>query len=202
MLSLDWANDAKAMLSSLDWPDTVLNRHIWLNNQAQYKSTCGDYCNQDIAKADSLLEGAGYKKGSDGFYAKDGKVLSLNFVIPAGVTTSATESGIQQNALKKAGIKGVLKTVPSDPFFPNYIIPGNFDLTIFSWIGTPFPLSDAKQIYPENGEPNFRKIGSSELDRLLGQMTSELDKSKCRSEFPGRQDDLGRGPFGDAVSAS
>jgi peptide/nickel transport system substrate-binding protein len=178
MLSLDRVNDAKAMLSSLDWPATVLNSHIWMNNQAQYKSTCGDYCNQDIAKADSLLEQAGYKKGSDGYYAKDGKVLSLNFVIPAGVPASATESGIQQNALKKAGIKVVLKTVPSDPFFPNYIIPGNFDLTIFSWIGTPFPLSGAKQIYASKGESNFSKIGSPELDQLLDQANTELDSTK------------------------
>ena len=178
MLSLDRVNDAKAMLSSLDWPATVLNSHIWMNNQAQYKSTCGDYCNQDIAKADSLLEGAGYKKGSDGFYAKDGKVLSLNFVIPAGVATSATESGIQQNALKKAGIKVVIKTVPSDPFFPNYIIPGNFDLTIFSWIGTPFPVTGAKQIYASKGESNFSKIGTPQLDQLLDQANAELDPQK------------------------
>jgi peptide/nickel transport system substrate-binding protein len=178
MLSLDRENDAKAMLSSLDWPATVLNSHIWMNNQAQYKATCGDYCKTDVAKADSLLEQAGYKKGSDGYYAKDGKVLSLNFVIPAGVPTSATESGIQQNALKKAGIKVVIKTVPSDPFFPNYIIPGNFDLTIFSWIGTPFPLSGAKQIYNEKGDSNFSKIGSPELDSLLNEMTSTLDKTK------------------------
>jgi peptide/nickel transport system substrate-binding protein len=178
MLSLDRANDAKAMLSSLDWPATTLDSHIWMNNQAQYKATCGDYCKTDVAKADSLLEQAGYKKGSDGYYAKDGKVLSLNFVIPAGVPTSATESGIQQNALKKAGIKVTIKTVPSDPFFPNYIIPGNFDLTIFSWIGTPFPLSGAKQIYNEKGDSNFSKIGSPELDSLLNEMTSTLDKTK------------------------
>jgi len=180
MLSLDRVDDAKAMLSSLDWPATVLNSHIWMNNQAQYKSTCGDFCSTNVAKAGSLLEQAGYKKGSDGYYAKDGKVLSLNFVIPAGVPASATESGIQQNALKKSGIKMTIKTVPSDPFFPNYIIPGNFDLTIFSWIGTPFPLSGGKQVYLQNGESNFSKIGSPELDNLLNEMTSTVDPNKAK----------------------
>ncbi|MGI8882257.1 MAG: ABC transporter family substrate-binding protein [Jatrophihabitans sp.] len=179
MLSMDRVNDAKAMLSALDWPATVLNSHIWMNNQAQYKSTCGDYCNQDIAKADSLLEGAGWKKGSDGIYAKDGKALNLSFVIPAGVASSATEAGIQQNAMKKAGIKVTLKTVPSDPFFSDYVIPGNYDLTIFSWIGTPFPVSGAKQLYASTGESNYGKIGSKEIDDLLDQATSTLDPSKA-----------------------
>jgi peptide/nickel transport system substrate-binding protein len=73
-----------------------------------------------------------------------------------------------------------IKTVPSDPFFPNYIIPGNFDLTIFSWFGTPFPLSGAKQIYLEKGESNFSKIGSPELDNLLNEMTSTVDTNKAK----------------------
>ncbi len=179
MLSIDRVNDAKAMLSALDWPATTLDSHIWMNNQAQYKATCGDYCNQDIAKADSLLEGAGWKKDGKGIYAKAGKELNLSFVIPAGVASSATEAGIQQNALKKAGIKVTLKTVPSDPFFPSYIIPGNYDLTIFSWLGTPFPVSGAKQLYAENGESNFGKIGSKEIDTLLDEATSTLDTSKA-----------------------
>jgi peptide/nickel transport system substrate-binding protein len=177
-LSLDRVNDAKAMLSALDWPATTMDSHIWTNNQAQYKATCGDFCQTDDAKAGTLLEQAGYKKGSDGYYAKDGKALSLTFVIPAGVTSNATESGIQQNALKKAGIKVVIKTVPSDPFFPDYIIPGNFDLTIFSWIGTPFPVSGAQQLYTSKGESNFSKIGSAELDKLLRDANTELDPQK------------------------
>ncbi len=179
MLSIDRVDDAKAMLSALNWPATTLDSHIWMNNQAQYKATCGDYCNQDIAKADSLLEGAGWKKDGKGIYAKGGQELNLSFVIPSGVASSATEAGIQQNALKKAGIKVTLQTVPSDPFFSDYITPGHYDLTIFSWIGTPFPVSGAKQLYAENGESNFGKIGSKEIDNLLNEATSTLDTSKA-----------------------
>src|SRR6185437_11222514 len=105
MLSIDRVGDAKTLLSPLDWPSTVLNSHIWMNNQAQYKSTCGAFCNQDIAKADSLLESAGYTKGADGFYAKGGKVLNNNFGIPGGVKTSPDDAALQQKALKPARIK-------------------------------------------------------------------------------------------------
>jgi glutathione transport system substrate-binding protein len=178
-LAIDRTGDARTMLSPLDWPATVLDSHIWMNNQSQYKSTCGEFCKQDIAKAGSLLESAGFKKGSDGIYAKDGKPLSLNFVIPAGVKTSADESALQQKALQGAGIKVVIKTVPSDPFFSDYVLVGKFDLTIFSWIGTPFPISSAESIYVRNGGQNYAKIGTPEIDTLYKQAVSELDAQKA-----------------------
>lgn len=179
MLSIDRVGDAKTLLGPLDWPSTVLNSHIWMNNQAQYKSTCGAFCNQDIAKADSLLESAGYTKGSDGYYAKAGKVLNLSFVIPDGVKTSSDEAALQQKALQTAGIKVTIKSVPSDPFFPDYVLVGKFDITIFSWIGTPFPISSAQSIYMSNGDQNYAKIGTPEIDSLYKQAVSELDPAKA-----------------------
>ena len=179
MLSIDRVGDAKTLLGPLDWPAKVLDSHIWMNNQAQYKSTCGAFCNRDIAKADSLLEQAGYTKGSDGFYAKNGKVLNLSFVIPDGVKTSADESALQQKALKEAGIKITIKSVPSDPFFPDYVLVGKFDLTIFSWIGTPFPISSAESIYKSNGDQNYAKIGTPEIDALYNKAVTELDTQKA-----------------------
>lgn len=178
-LAIDRVGDAKTLLGPLDWPATVLDSHIWMNNQAQYKSTCGDFCNRDVAKADSLLESDGYTKGSDGIYAKDGKPLNLNFVIPDGVKTSSDEAALQLKALQEAGIKVTIKSVPSDPFFPDYVLKGNFDLTIFSWIGTPFPISSAQSIYTSDGGQNYAKIGTPEIDSLYKQVVSELDPAKA-----------------------
>ena len=179
MLAIDRHADAKTMLSPLDWPATVLDSHIWMNNQSQYKSTCGDFCKRDVAKAGSLLESAGYKKGADGIYAKNGKPLNLSFVIPNGVKTSADESALQQKALKDAGIQVTIKSVPSDPFFSDYVLVGKFDLTIFSWIGTPFPVSSAQSIYTTDGGQNYAKIGTPEIDALYKQAVSELDPKKA-----------------------
>ncbi len=178
-LAIDREGDAKTMLSPLDWPATVLDSHIWMNNQAQYKSTCGEFCKRDVAKAGALLESAGFTKGADGIYAKAGKPLNLNFVIPNGIKTSADESALQQKALKEAGIKVTIKSVPSDPFFSDYVLVGKFDLTIFSWIGTPFPVSSAQSIYTSTGGQNYAKIGSPEIDALYKQAVSELDPDKA-----------------------
>lgn len=178
VLSINRTGDAKTLLGPLDWPATVLDSHIWMNNQSQYKSTCGDFCNQDAAKAGTLLESAGYKKGSDGFYAKNGKVLNLTFIIPSGVKTSSDEAALQQKALGTAGIKVTIKSVPSDPFFPEYVEVGKFDLTIFSWIGTPFPVSSAQSIYTSKGGQNYAKIGTPEIDALYQKAVTELDPNK------------------------
>lgn len=180
-LSIDRVGDAKTLLGPLDWPATVLDSHIWMNNQSQYKSTCGDFCNRDIAKADQLLESAGYTKGSDGVYAKDGKPLALNFIIPDGVKTSSDEAALQQKALAQAGIKVNIKSVPSDPFFPDYVLKGAFDLTIFSWIGTPFPISSAQSIYQSDGGQNYAKIGTPEIDTLYKKVVSDLDPTDAQN---------------------
>lgn len=174
ILSIDRQGDAKTLLSPLDWPADVLNSHIWMNNQAQYKSTCSDLCNRDTAKAGQLLEEAGYRKAY-GFYAKNGKPLDLQFVIAAGTKTQEDESALQQKALQQAGIKVTIKPVPADPYFPDYITVGKFDLAIFSWIGTPFPISSAKSIYTSKGNQNYAKIGTPDIDTLFQQAVTELD---------------------------
>lgn len=59
----------------------------------------------DIAKSAALLEGAGWAKGSDGYYAKDGKKLSLTVEVVTGWTDYITAIDTMAQQLKAAGIK-------------------------------------------------------------------------------------------------
>ncbi|ATE57083.1 ABC transporter substrate-binding protein [Actinosynnema pretiosum] len=59
----------------------------------------------DTAKAGQLLEGAGYAKGGDGFYAKDGRQLALNVKVVAGWTDYITALDTMTQQLQQAGIK-------------------------------------------------------------------------------------------------
>ena len=68
-------------------------------------------------------------------------------VIPAAVATSQQESELMQNMLGQVGVKLRINTVPSPDFFEKYIRPGQFDFTVFSWIGTPYPISSSRSIY-------------------------------------------------------
>ncbi|MGN6445897.1 ABC transporter substrate-binding protein [Amnibacterium sp.] len=59
----------------------------------------------DVAKAKSALEGAGWKLGSNGYYAKNGQELDLTVDVVNGWTDYDTICTLLQGQLKAAGIK-------------------------------------------------------------------------------------------------
>jgi peptide/nickel transport system substrate-binding protein len=90
--------------------------------------------------------------------------------------------------LAQVGITLKINVVPSADFFDKNIRPGQFDLTLFSWIGTPFPISSSKSIYAKptkdaKGElqvqQNFARIGSDEIDALYKRAIGELDPEQA-----------------------
>ena len=126
-------------------------------------------------RARELLDQAGWKLDGT-LRRKGGRTLELRFVIPTGIQTSRQEGELTQAMLTDVGVKLDVRTVPSDDFFDRYVIPGNYDLTPFSWLGTPYPISSAASIYgrprkDSKGElqiqQNFARVGSEEIDRLM-----------------------------------
>lgn len=59
----------------------------------------------DVAKAQSLLEEAGYAKNSDGIYEKDGKELSFTFAVPTGKKEREKTSVMLQQMWTELGAK-------------------------------------------------------------------------------------------------
>jgi peptide/nickel transport system substrate-binding protein len=141
----------------------------------------------DPARAQQLLDEAGWKLEGN-VRMKDGKPLELSMVIPGGITTSRQESELVQNMLGRIGVALKIDVVPSPDFFDKYVQVGQFDFTVFSWAGTPFPISAAKSVYIKpkmnsNGgldvQQNYARVGSDEIDALFDQATSELDRAKA-----------------------
>jgi peptide/nickel transport system substrate-binding protein len=129
-----------------------------------------------------LLDAAGWKVQGDK-RMKDGKPLSIKLVIPAGVAVSKSEGAILQNMLAQVNVALEIDTVPGDDFFDKYVTPGRFDFTVFSWLGTPFPISSTQSIYAKpNGDhiqQNYARIGSDEIDKLYHEAVQELDPAKA-----------------------
>ncbi|GHH29568.1 ABC transporter substrate-binding protein [Lentzea cavernae] len=61
--------------------------------------------NADTAESDKILTAAGYAKGADGIYAKDGKPLALSVKVVAGWTDYITALETLAQQLLKIGIK-------------------------------------------------------------------------------------------------
>jgi peptide/nickel transport system substrate-binding protein len=70
----------------------------------------------DLAKANKLLDDAGWKKGSDGIRAKDGHRLKFLFQTSINAPRQKTQAIVKQ-AASKAGIEIELKSVPASVFF-------------------------------------------------------------------------------------
>ncbi|HVS42480.1 MAG TPA: ABC transporter family substrate-binding protein [Candidatus Dormibacteraeota bacterium] len=181
-MSINRATIAKALLGPLGVPAVPLGNHIFMENQKGYHDNSGDVGTYDPTKAGSLLDGAGWKL-SGTQRSKAGKPLELRIVIPSGVATSQQESELMLSMLAAVGIKLDIMTVPVGDFFDKYITPGDFDLTVFSWLGGDFPISSSQSIYAkpqgQNIQQNYARIGSDQIDMLFGEATAEFDTTKA-----------------------
>ena len=174
VLGIDRKAITTALIGKLGGNPTPLQNHFFMKNQAPYEETCGQFCNYDPAKAKQLLEGDGWKL-TNGYYQKNGKQLALTITIPSQTPNSKAEAEVAQTTLKAAGIKLTLTTVPSDDFFPKYITPGKFQLTTFTWIGTPFPVGGALSIFnynPKAAGQNYGFGGNAQINKLLEQAST------------------------------
>ena len=196
-MAIDRTAITRAMLGPLGIEPIPLGNHIFMRNQDGYRDNSGEVGKLDPARAAQLLDQAGWKLEGT-VRRKDGRALEINFVIPSAVAPSRQESELIQNMLGQIGVKVNINTVPSPEYFEKYIRPGQFDFTVFSWLGTPFPISSAKSIYAKpvadakgqlTIQQNYSRVGSDEIDQLFAQATQELDRTKA-IELANRSDAL------------
>ncbi|WP_449371978.1 ABC transporter family substrate-binding protein [Arthrobacter psychrolactophilus] len=166
-------------LSPIGAPVTNQNSYIYMPGQKGYEDNGTEAIGYDVAKAESLLKDAGYAKGSDGTVAKDGAALTLTYTLPANNPVSEQIFKQIQANLKAVGITLKNNSVPSDKYFSDYVTPKNFELTGFSWVGTPYPVSSTESIfYPVASEQNFTGITEEKLGDLWAKANAELDPEK------------------------
>ncbi|MFF3461460.1 ABC transporter family substrate-binding protein [Streptomyces sp. NPDC002619] len=124
--------------------------------------------------------------------AKDGKALSLRFVLPSGPGSESLRAVADQitRMLDKVGILTEITKVPDDSYFKDHIAAGQYDLALYSWPSTPFPATDARPIYAKpaaaadgslNVEQNYTRIGTDQVDQLFDEAAATLDEDEARS---------------------
>ncbi|MEU8250014.1 ABC transporter family substrate-binding protein [Nonomuraea sp. NPDC048916] len=177
---------AQSDLQGLDWPITPLNNHFFMNTQEGYQDNAGDLGAYNPERAKRMLDEAGWKLDGQ-VRRKNGKPLELRFVVPSGVQTSKSEGELAQSMLGQIGVKLSIQAVPSDDFFTKYVIPGNFDITPFAYIGTPFPVSSSYGAYANSSDgktwnANFGRTGSEAIDRTMNQASQNLDPAQARAD--------------------
>ncbi|MFI5878246.1 ABC transporter family substrate-binding protein [Streptomyces sp. NPDC051554] len=129
---------------------------------------------------------AGAKTGP---LAKDGKPLTLRFVLPSGTgseSLSAVADSISR-MLAKVGIRTETTKVSDDSYFKDHIASGQYDLALYSWPASAFPATDARPIFAKpvpaadgslNVEQNYTRVGTDQVDQLFDQAASTLDEDE------------------------
>ncbi|WP_243695251.1 ABC transporter substrate-binding protein [Agromyces protaetiae] len=100
----------------------------------------------DAAAAGAILEAAGYTKGADGFYGKDGAPIELDLISVDGWTDYNDAAKLISEEAAEAGIKVNASTVQWQEF-SDARQTGNFELIVGGVIGT--SVADPFQIYKD-----------------------------------------------------
>ena len=151
-----------------------LDNRIWLTGQPAYEAHGKEYAKKDVAKAKAALEKAGFTAGADGVYTKGGKKLSLRISTTGGNALREQTEQLIQAQLKDVGIDITIANVQGSAVFDE-IEAGNFDIALFAWVGTPYPLSSNKSIFAVGGGQNFGKYENPKIGELFDQASASAD---------------------------
>lgn len=184
--ALDRTAIAKSDLTGLPASDTLVNNHFYMPNQAGYTNTSGSVGTFDVSAAEKLLDAAGWTLPAGGTYrTKDGKELDLHMLIPSDTAVATNESTLITAMLKAVGIK-VTTTGEGDPFFTD-VQAGKFDLTVFTWQGTDFPIASGVSQYMNvsagNWGYNYARIGSSTIDSEMNTAIAQTDGATATADI-------------------
>ena len=131
----------------------------------------------DTAKAKALLEEDGYVMGSDGYYAKNGKTLTVNVCYYAARSLD-TIAVIMQDEFKNVGIKANL-TVQEDPD-ATYVATGDYDLALYCMIadkaGDPYYCVSA--LFRQDSKWALGGFANAQIEALINELQYETDVNK------------------------
>ncbi|GAA2399683.1 ABC transporter substrate-binding protein [Streptomyces coeruleofuscus] len=124
--------------------------------------------------------------------AKNGKALTLRFVLPSGPgsQTLRTVADRISRMLERVGIGTDISKVSDESYFKDHIASGQYDLALYSWPATAFPATDARPVYAKpvpaadgslNVEQNYTRVGTDQVDQLFDEAVSTLDEGESRS---------------------
>jgi peptide/nickel transport system substrate-binding protein len=127
----------------------------------------------DPQKAISILEAAGYKKGSNGIMEKGGKQLSFTIIDNGGYSDWVASVAIIKSELKAVGIQITPENLSNTTWLAD-VYAGKFDLTYESESGGPNPYYELRQeLYSPNSAP-IGKTASTDWERYINPTTDAL----------------------------
>ena len=146
---------------------SVLNNRIFMKGLYCNQDNSGSFGKRDLKAARAMLDKAGWTVGSDGIRSKNGVRLSMTAKYPSGNDARRDIILLATAMAKEAGIELVPTLIPSADYFVKHITqPANFELAVFAWVGTAYPIASSPNLYKTDSAQNFPKISSALVDSL------------------------------------
>lgn len=162
--------------AGIDWSEEVPGSELTYPTQSSYEDNMPKDSGYSVANARKTLEKAGYKMGSDGYYAKNGKTLALSYTTFSDSQKTKANGLAVQKMLKAAGIKLTIDNQPSSNFSTT-LTSGNWDIVRMSWSSL-IPtdaFSSGYQLYGSDSQSNYTHVGTKEIDEAFKKVPSIKD---------------------------
>jgi peptide/nickel transport system substrate-binding protein len=152
----------------------------------------------DPAGAMKTLEAAGYTKGSDGIYQKNGKRLSFTYHNASGAPAQQLEAGLIQQWLLNIGIE-IIPRLATWAELTQLMQTGRYDLLQnqiaslvdpYAALNTTFHSSMTAPSGQTTRGTNYFRYRNPRVDSLLDQASSEMDPAKQKGLYHQIQDIL------------
>ncbi|MEV6211684.1 ABC transporter family substrate-binding protein [Kitasatospora sp. NPDC051914] len=163
---------ARSGLKGINWPYTPMNNHFLVPGQNGYRDNSGGLSQYDVDAADDALEQAGWPRPGFAMRSRGGEPLTLRLVVPDASPVAAAESTQVLEMLALAGIQVDVQKVPNAEFLDRYVNRHDFDLTLISISGTPFPATSLASTFQQGAGGNVSQVGSEALDRAIADAAS------------------------------
>ncbi len=184
----------QALLYALDRPamvTAIFNNHASVANSVEpptswaYKATPQVVYGTDKAKAQSMLDAAGWKAGSSGTREKDGVPLKFTMITNAGNKQRESLLTVMQQEWKDIGVDATPSLIQFPQLVTQIVSERTFDMFLvgFSWGQDPdeAPLFHSRNTAP--GGFNGADFKNDQVDSLLDQALATLDQSKRKSLY-------------------
>jgi peptide/nickel transport system substrate-binding protein len=150
----------------------------------------------DLKKVNSLMEGDGWTKGSDGIWEKGGQRAEFAIKTTTGNKRRQTTEEIIQEQVKKAGFEMTIDNESADDLFGTTLAAGDYVVALYAQVATSLQpglcvimcTSNIPGPANDNSGQNYTRT-STAADEALGQVDTNMDDA-ARKENGAKADQI------------
>ncbi|MET9783291.1 ABC transporter family substrate-binding protein [Nocardiopsis alba] len=184
-LGIDTDVLSEVSLDAVDWPITGEVNRLLRSSQYGYQDNSEGYGEYDPERAGELLDEAGWtlEEGETVRTNEDGDTLTLDWVVSDDLAVAQDEGDIASDMLSEIGVEVKVQQVPGNSLFPEYVIPGNYEMASYVLTGVNPYAGDSKGNYgmpTEDGEwgNNLARTSTEEIDEKFDELMAETDPDR------------------------